>query len=159
MGAPRFLEAGNVLDVTTVRPNIAATAKKGLGQVEADADDVFETSDGQFFPKDEVERDAETAGIMDVVEEEDLAEPVEGVEESPVRAKKAPKEPTELERLRHEATHLPYRSWCEYCIKGRGRFRPHLRKGEADEEGAVPNISFYYFFVALYYFPPSFSEV
>ena len=43
----RFLEAGSVHIATTVRPKIAATAKKGLSQVEADSDDVFETSDGQ----------------------------------------------------------------------------------------------------------------
>lgn len=25
------------------------------------------------------------------------------------------------ERNKHEQTHLPYRSWCRFCVMGRGR--------------------------------------
>ena len=56
----------------------------------------------------------------------------EVMEEVPVRARRPPKEPTELERIKHEATHIPYRSWCQHCIRGRGRNKPHLRKKEED---------------------------
>ena len=27
----------------------------------------------------------------------------------------------EQERIEHEMTHLPFRSWCRHCITGRGR--------------------------------------
>ena len=32
-----------------------------------------------------------------------------------------PRQPSEEERRTHNLTHLPYRSWCEHCVKGRGR--------------------------------------
>ena len=35
--------------------------------------------------------------------------------------KQDPKEPTPQERAEHDLTHLPFRSWCRHCIRGRGR--------------------------------------
>ena len=32
-----------------------------------------------------------------------------------------PNEPTDQQRATHNLTHLPYRSWCEYCVKSKGR--------------------------------------
>ena len=32
-----------------------------------------------------------------------------------------PNEPTEQQRATHNLTHLPYRSWCEHCVKAKGR--------------------------------------
>ena len=32
-----------------------------------------------------------------------------------------PCQPSEQERIEHEMTHLFFQSWCEHCIKGRGR--------------------------------------
>ena len=29
--------------------------------------------------------------------------------------------PSKRDREEHEATHLPYRSWCEHCVRGSGR--------------------------------------
>ena len=34
--------------------------------------------------------------------------------------KQDPKEPTKVEREEHEKTHLPFRSWCRHCVRGRG---------------------------------------
>ena len=42
---------------------------------------------------------------------------------------------TEGERIEHEMTHLPFRSWCGRCIKGRGR-EEDCRKSV--EEETVP---------------------
>ena len=36
-----------------------------------------------------------------------------------------PKEPSKEEREEHEKTHLPYRSWCRHCVRGRGKHRAH----------------------------------
>ena len=32
-----------------------------------------------------------------------------------------PKMPTRTEIEEHNLTHLPYRSWCRHCVRGRGR--------------------------------------
>lgn len=37
-----------------------------------------------------------------------------------------PSPPSEVERLLHELTHLPYAPWCEACVRGRGRDLPHF---------------------------------
>ena len=38
-----------------------------------------------------------------------------------------PKLPTEAEIAEHELTHLPFRSWCVHCVRGRGEALPHKR--------------------------------
>ena len=142
MGKERFLEAGcaeasSRAEAKSVRP------VKGLSH------DVVETVHGEIVPLDEGERNAEMERV-DLPEDarESMEEEVEEeMEEAPVNARRAPREPTEEERRRHEASHLPYRSWCEYCVKGRGRCRPHQRrKGEVEEHG-LPTISMDYFFL------------
>ena len=39
-----------------------------------------------------------------------------------------PKLPSEEERKEHEKTHLPYRSWCRHCVRGRGKEEPCRRQ-------------------------------
>ena len=49
--------------------------------------------------------------------------------------------PTQKEIDAHAATHIPHEDWCEYCMAGRGRSKPHknrdreapARAGEAQE--------------------------
>ena len=36
-----------------------------------------------------------------------------------------PREPSKEERVQHGMTHLPYRSWCRHCVRGRGKQMPH----------------------------------
>jgi len=45
-----------------------------------------------------------------------------------------PREPTEEERREHNLTHLPFRSWCPHCVRGRGREADH-RKYKEQAEG------------------------
>eukprot|EP00972_Heterocapsa_arctica_P092835 13691567-Heterocapsa_arctica.AAC.1 len=33
--------------------------------------------------------------------------------------------PTDVERARHELSHVPYAAWCGTCVEGRGRDEPH----------------------------------
>ena len=35
--------------------------------------------------------------------------------------KQDPREPSAEERIEHEKTHLPFRSWCRHCVRGRGK--------------------------------------
>ena len=77
----------------------------------------------------------------------DAAEMEEDMEEAYVKARLAPKEPTAAERLKHEATHLPYRAWCQHCVRGRGRCKPHYRKTGGHGDNAIPKITMDYFFL------------
>ena len=40
---------------------------------------------------------------------------------------RAPVGPTEAERAKHELTHLPTQTWCQHCMKGKGKEDPHRR--------------------------------
>ena len=46
----------------------------------------------------------------------------------------SPGEPTKEERSAHEATHMPFRSWCRHCVRGRGVAAPHRIKKKKDKE-------------------------
>ena len=56
---------------------------------------------------------------------------------------------TRREREEHELTHLPYRSWCPHCVRGRGRNCPHHQgvKDKHDKEAMVPRVALDYFFL------------
>ena len=46
----------------------------------------------------------------------------------------------------HMTSHIPYRSWCKHCIRGRGQSDHHRHQlGGGDQE--VPTISLDYAFV------------
>ena len=45
-----------------------------------------------------------------------------------------PRQPSEEERREHCLTHLPYRNWCQHCVKGRGREADHEQL-KAQSEG------------------------
>ena len=40
----------------------------------------------------------------------------------------SPEGPSNQERETHNLTHIPFRSWCEHCVKGRARKRAHKRR-------------------------------
>ena len=46
-----------------------------------------------------------------------------------------PRQPSEEERRTHNLTHLPYRNWCEHCVKGRGREADHKQLKSQPEVG------------------------
>ena len=47
-----------------------------------------------------------------------------------------PESVSKEEREEHERTHLPYRSWCEVCVKARGRKEGALQT-EGGQEGGT----------------------
>lgn len=51
--------------------------------------------------------------------------------------------PTEQEVEEHNLTHLPYRSWCAHCVRGRGEANPHRRIQR--DEVAIPEVHFLLF--------------
>ena len=54
-----------------------------------------------------------------------------------------PKLPTQTEVDEHNLTHLPFRSWCPQCVKGRGRAADHV--AQAREDGMMEIHSDYCF--------------
>ena len=42
----------------------------------------------------------------------------------------------------HELTHIPFRSWCPHCVKGRAKSAGHSEAGK--EESTIPVISLDY---------------
>ena len=61
----------------------------------------------------------------------------------PVR-KQDPREPTKAEREEHDKTHLPFRSWCRHCVRGRGKEEACRRVGRDPE---VPEIHMDFMFM------------
>ena len=45
-----------------------------------------------------------------------------------LRVPRAPEEPSPEERARNEITHLPYQSWCAWCVMVKGRAKPYLQR-------------------------------
>ena len=61
------------------------------------------------------------------------------------RIMRGPHQPTREEFDEHMATHIPYRSWCPYCIKGKARASPHRQRREGiPDEVAVVAIDYMY---------------
>ena len=67
----------------------------------------------------------------------------DGAEDAPIKIAKDPGDPTPEEREQHNATHIPYRSWCPICVKGRGKEESHKRQKGGDES-CKPHICFDY---------------
>ena len=72
------------------------------------------------------------------IDDEDEEQDDEQAEAGRRRVKKVhdPKLPSKEEVKEHYVSgHMPYRSWCHHCIRGRGRERDHRLKGEQEQQG------------------------
>ena len=80
---------------------------------------------------------------------EDGVDPEEG--RSPM-GMTAPLAVSQAEKDEHEKTHIPFRSWCTACVRGRKRKKPHMRRSEEEKaeerQSAVPRISMDYHFMS-----------
>ena len=52
--------------------------------------------------------------------------------------------PSQQEVSDHKCTHLPYRSWCQWCVQGRGVGPQHYKRGG---KSAIPRIGLDYFYL------------
>ena len=65
-----------------------------------------------------------------------------------VRNIRDPGQPTVKEHQEHMTTHRPYRSWCKFCVMGRGGVNaPHRRSDAQDDVEGVPHVSMDYGFL------------
>ena len=63
---------------------------------------------------------------------------------------RVPVQPTDRERELHEATHLPFQPWCEFCIQGKSPNRKHLsdQRDAEEKEEAIPTVAMDYMFLS-----------
>ena len=54
--------------------------------------------------------------------------------------------PSDAEIRAHNLKHLPFRSWCPHCVRGKAVAGIHRRK-EQDRESAIPIVSIDYAFL------------
>ena len=59
-----------------------------------------------------------------------------------------PRVPTAKEVALHELTHLPFRSWCDFCVACKSKSDPqrHLEGGQPEERRSIPSIQVDYAF-------------
>ena len=57
---------------------------------------------------------------------------------------KCPGEPSAQEEEDHRKTHIPFRSWCKFCVMGRGLGMPHT---SSQSQSQIPRIGLDYFFI------------
>ena len=64
-------------------------------------------------------------------------------DEEAMNVMKSPKDPSQQELEDHRTSHIPYRSWCRWCVLGRGRGLKHTTGQNSD----IPIIGVDYFFI------------
>lgn len=62
------------------------------------------------------------------------------------KGKKVGKKPSRAEVEDHNLTHIPFRSWCAHCVKGRAVADPHWDQGSKEEE-EIPTVSADYMYM------------
>ena len=85
-------------------------------------------------------------GHEEATEEEGRSE--EGEEGRVPRKIQAPVYVSKVEREEHELTHTPYRSWCDHCVRCRGRNTQHRKAGKEEKKSDVSRVAFDYFFMS-----------
>ena len=58
-----------------------------------------------------------------------------------------PARPTAKEIEAHNLTHCPPRAWCDHCVRGQFKDRPHRTSRGEDAESSVPRVNIDYFFL------------
>ena len=49
--------------------------------------------------------------------------------------------------MAHMVNHIPFRSWCSHCVKGKANGNPHRSRKTMDEESREPIVSVDYMFM------------
>jgi hypothetical protein len=103
--------------------------------------DVFDEDDDDTENRQALSQEVATGneGIHGQEDEEQRVEEGEEIDEEgedgrPVKTLTRPIKVTKAMREEHNKTHTPYRSWCKFCVRGRGCSKPHYRKNKTDRE-------------------------
>ena len=79
--------------------------------------------------------------------EDDEAIGVEEEEGAEVKIGRMERAPSKEEVAMHMVNHIPFRSWCSHCIKGKSGGNQHRRRKRDKEEAKVPVVSIDYIFM------------
>ena len=108
----------------------------------ADGDEEMDQGEAKEDAKYELEADAPP----DLIRPPGMHEGGMTEEAAQCRVCVSPNTPSKREREEHEVTHLPFRSWCPHCVRGRGQASPHVH-GKEKEENRLPTIALDYGFL------------
>ena len=100
-----------------------------------------------FKPFDPEEGAAEEGSEQGEREEDDAGEGIEGEPEEAQKAEttKVPSKPSKEEVDEHMITHLPFRSWCPHCVRGKSKGKPHKKSAQGNRE--IPTVALDYTFM------------
>ena len=86
------------------------------------------------------ENDVELNGETD---DEEMEDGEMGFDDGSVQERniRDPGQPTAKELQEHMTTHRPHRSWCKFCVMGRGVNSPHRKSDAQDDLEGVPHVS------------------
>ena len=73
-------------------------------------------------------------GVVEIEGEDDV---------EPLNKASNPRLPSAADVEEHNRTHIPYRSWCKWCVEGRGRGEQH----RSSPGSSVPIVGLDYFFI------------
>ena len=104
---------------TRETPRTTAARMEMLDELMAPTEDAAE-DEGEITIRDEEAQDAE-----------------------PFKVARGPKLPPEDDVECHRCSHIPFRSWCRWCVMGRGRGDPHL----ASAGSSIPIVGLDYFYI------------
>ena len=63
----------------------------------------------------------------------------------PVTLRRSWLQTTAVEREVHNRTHMPYRAWCEFCVRGKADSAPHRRhSGDKLHENQAVSLGYMY---------------
>ena len=131
------MSSGTPARVKSLRPSFSSIDRRGgLGVAGGGQEGVrLRSSESRMIkevlPVDEAGGGDDHQEELDtqVEEEADVARPLP-----------TPEMPTRSEFEDHCVTHVPYRTWCNRCVEGRGREAGHSR--QSNEGRSIPTVSF-----------------
>jgi len=85
-----------------------------------------------------------TCHICGIEDDPTSVPPAEITEARKPKFEKVKNKPSQAEVEEHELTHMPYRSWCDHCVRGKAESGFH--RTEDDEDGEIPVVSMDYTF-------------
>ena len=97
-----------------------------LAPVNREEQDEPDQAQEEQAQEEQAQEEQEESGVADDAHEDDR----DGEEEEEARHQRSardPGQPSREEREEHERTHIPFRPWCEACVKGKSKRKPSTR--------------------------------
>ena len=117
---------------------LAGTEIDDVGTDEAEETDQGDDDEGKETPEERKtpeQEEAEGVGMClgQEVDAKIECRDEEGEEGRGVVVLPVPQKVTKAQRDEHNLTHMPYRSWCPYCVRARGRNQQHGKAKKGHE--------------------------